>query len=211
MEAVEQGSDLWLAQRVGKATASRFCDVMSTKKAGETAARRDYRIELVVERLTGKPTPVFESWPMRQGREREPAAREYFEAVTGEYVKVPGFIEHEELLAGASADGFIGDHAGIELKCPTASTHFSYLSLPDGTCPEEYEWQVYGGMWITRRKVWYFGSFNPEFPDNLKLVLRKIEWKDEKIAALDAGVRQFLMEVASDFNYAVSRKQVFNV
>lgn len=211
MEPVEQGSDLWLAQRVGKATASRFGDVMSTKKTGETAARRDYRIELVVERLTGKPTPMFESWPMRQGREREPAAREAFEALTGAYVHVPGFIEHDELLAGASPDGLIDEHAGLELKCPTAATHFSYLNLPDGQCPEEYEWQVHGGLWVTGRKVWYFASYNPEFPENLQLIIRKIERDEAKIDTLSNGVRQFLMEVASDFNHAVTRKQVFNV
>lgn len=203
---MEQGSQEWLQQRVGKATASRFGDVMSTKKTGETAARRDYRIELVVERLTGMPTPVFESWPMRQGREREPAARSAFEAQTGIFVHEALFIEHPELLAGASADGLIDDDGGLELKCPTASTHFDYLRLPKGACPEEYEWQVHGGLWVTGRKWWYFASYNPEFPPHLQLVIRKIERNEEKIKLLDAGVRQFLNEVASDHQFALTLK-----
>jgi YqaJ-like viral recombinase domain len=201
----EQGSEAWLQQRVGKATASKFAAIMSTKKGGgETAVRRDYRVELVVERLTGRPTPVFESWPMRQGREREPLARTVFEVQTGIFVHEAGFVEHEELMAGASPDGLIAADGGLELKCPTASTHFDYLRLPDGTCPEDYEWQVHGGMWVTGRKFWYFGSFNPEFPENLQLVVRRIERDEAKIAALDAGVRQFLIEVASDHQFALT-------
>ena len=207
MEEVVQGTEAWQLLRVGKATASKFADVMSTKKTGgETVARRDYRMELVVERLTGRPTPVFVSWPMKQGTEREPAARVAFEAYTGIYVEHAQFIEHPELLAGASPDGLIEDDAGLELKCPIASTHFDYLRLPHGACPAEYEWQVHGGMWITGRKRWFFGSFNPEFPEHLQLVIREIKRDDAKIEALDKGVRQFLTEVASDTEFALSLK-----
>lgn len=200
---MEQGSPEWLQKRVGKATASRFGDVMSTKKAGETAARRDYRIELVVERLTGQPTPFFESWAMRQGTEREPLARAAFEAHTGIFVTEVDFIEHHALMAGASPDGLIADDGGLELKCPTAATHFDYLRLPKGACPDEYEWQVHGGMWVTGRKYWYFASYNPEFPPHLQLVIRKIERDEAKIAALETGVTVFLNEVLSDYTFAL--------
>lgn len=201
---MEQGSPEWLQQRVGKATASRFGDVMSTKKSGETAARRDYRIELVVERLTGQPTPFFESWAMRQGTEREPLARAAFEAQTGIFVHEVNFIEHHALMAGASPDGLIGDDGGLELKCPTAAKHIDYLRLPKGTCPEEYEWQVHGGLWVTGRKFWYFASYNPDFPPHLQLVIRKIERDEAKIAALETGVTVFLNEVLSDYKFALT-------
>jgi hypothetical protein len=209
---MEQGSQEWLQQRVGKATASRFGDVMSTKKGGgETAARRDYRMELVVERLTGLPTPVFESFAMRQGTEREPYARVEFEIRTGLFVSEHVFIEHSNLLAGASPDGLIADYAGLEIKCPQPATHFEYLRLPEGCCPDDYEWQVHGGMWITGRPVWYFASFNPDFPENLRLVVRKIKRDEAKIAALDAGVRQFLTEVNTDHQYALGLKESIDV
>ena len=56
---LEQRSAEWIAARVGKATASRFKDILTTIRNGEAAARRNYRAELVAERLTGMP---FERW-----------------------------------------------------------------------------------------------------------------------------------------------------
>lgn len=65
---MEQGSKEWHASRAGKATASRFSDVMSFKKDGnEMAARRDYRTQVAIERLTGKHLDGFVSFAMREG------------------------------------------------------------------------------------------------------------------------------------------------
>ncbi|NBR24172.1 MAG: exonuclease, partial [Micrococcales bacterium] len=50
-----QGTDDWHKLRLGKVTASRVADVMSKGKSGESASRRNYRIELVAQRLTNKP------------------------------------------------------------------------------------------------------------------------------------------------------------
>jgi hypothetical protein len=51
----EQNSAEWICARTGRITASRMCDLMATlKRGGEAAGRRDYRIELIAERLTGR-------------------------------------------------------------------------------------------------------------------------------------------------------------
>ena len=50
-----QGSPEWFAVRCGRATASRFSDVLATIKSGEAASRRNYKAQLVCERLTGVP------------------------------------------------------------------------------------------------------------------------------------------------------------
>ena len=58
----EQGSDVWLKARIGRITASRLADVLSTRKDGKEAApRANYRQELVAERLTGMSTDHFVS------------------------------------------------------------------------------------------------------------------------------------------------------
>ena len=57
--AIEQGSDAWHLMRLGKVTASRVADVMSKGKSGESASRKNYRTELVVQRLTGLPGESF--------------------------------------------------------------------------------------------------------------------------------------------------------
>ena len=61
----EQGSDVWLKARIGRITASRLADVLSTRKDGKEAApRANYRQELVAERLTGTSTDHFVSKDM---------------------------------------------------------------------------------------------------------------------------------------------------
>lgn len=209
---MEQGSKEWHASRAGKATASRFSDVMSFKKDGnEMAARRDYRTQVAIERLTGKHLDGYVSFAMREGTEREPLARAAFEATTGLYVSEVPFIEHPDLLAGCSPDGLIGEASGVEIKCPQPTKHFEYLSLPAGGVPEEYLFQVQGSMWITGRPEWYFTSFNPDFPGALQLVVRRVARDEKIISALSVGVEKFLEEVEEAFIQALNFKGAVNV
>jgi YqaJ-like viral recombinase domain len=202
---MEQGTAEWKALRAGKATASMFADAIAFKKDGtEMAVRRDYRTQLVVERLTGKEYGGFTTFAMREGIEREPLARTHFEAITGHYVQQIAFIEHPELLAGCSPDGLIGDHAGVEIKCPQPPKHFEYLSLAPGAAPAEYMPQVQGALWLTGRPSWYFVSFNPDFPEPLRLVVRHVQRDEKYIQALDVGLRQFLDEVDRDYVTALN-------
>ncbi len=71
---MEQRSDEWFAARLGFATASRMNDVLA---GPETAARRNYLIQLVTERLTGQQQESFSSTAMQRGTELEPVAPIY--------------------------------------------------------------------------------------------------------------------------------------
>jgi hypothetical protein len=202
-----QGSPEWLAARVGRATASRFSDVLAMTRNGEAAVRRNYRAELVVERLTGTPASQFVSFDMKLGTEREPFARSEYEARFGAFVIETGFCQHDTLLAGSSPDGLIDDDGGIEIKCPSRSTHVGYLSLQPGTPPPEYMAQIQGNLWVTERKWWDFVSFNPEFPENTRLIRRRVARDDQYIATLAAGVEAFLQEVQRDEEFALNYKE----
>ena len=48
-----QRSPEWFAARAGRLTGSMAGDMLATIKSGEAAARRDYRLQLALERLTG--------------------------------------------------------------------------------------------------------------------------------------------------------------
>src|SRR5687768_335661 len=91
-----QGSPEWLQARCGVPSASRFAAIMATIKTGEAAERRNYRTDLVVERLTGRPLEGFTTPAMKQGIEREPFARMAYEAKTGNIVQEVGFCRHDE-------------------------------------------------------------------------------------------------------------------
>ncbi len=118
-----QGSAEWLQARAGIPTASEFAAVMATVNSGEAAVRRNYRARLVVERLTGRPIPTYQSAAMRQGTEREPDARLAYMARTGNVVDQIGLCLHDTFDAGASPDGLIDDDGGLEIKCPELATH----------------------------------------------------------------------------------------
>lgn len=191
-----QGSPEWLQSRCGVPSASRFAAVMAKIKTGEAAERRNYRTDLVVERLTGKPLESFSSAAMKQGTEREPFARMAYEARTGLIVQEVGFCLLDDGSAGASPDGLIDADGGLEIKCPERSAHLRYL-LQTGE-PTEYTWQIQGGMWVTGRAWWDFVSFNPDFPEHLQLIVRRIKRNDAAIKSLADEVAQFAKEVREE-------------
>lgn len=191
-----QGSPEWFIARCGVASASRFAAIMAKIKTGEAAERRNYRTDLVVERLTGKSLEGFTTAAMKQGTEREPFARMAYEARTGIIVQEVGFCRLEDLDAGASPDGLIDEDGGLEIKCPERTAHLRYLQQEAE--PPEYTWQIQGGMWVTGRKWWDFVSYNPDFPEHLQLLVRRIERNDEAIKLLGAEVARFMAEVEAE-------------
>jgi hypothetical protein len=191
-----QGSEGWLLDRCGIATASCFADVMATlRSGGEAAGRRNYRARLVVERLTGKPVRSFTTKSMEQGSEREPLARIAYEAETGISIEQVGLILHDEIEAGASPDG-LHQRTGLEIKCPELATHLEYLRL--AAEPPEYTWQIQGQMWIAELDEVDFVSFNPDFPEHLQLVIRRIKRDEQAIKRLAENVAKFMEEVKAE-------------
>lgn len=194
--SAEQKTEEWFAARLGKATASNFSKVLATIKSGEASERRNYRVKLALERITGKQEEVFVNDAMRQGTEREPLARIAYEAHTGHMVEEVGFCLHDTLECGASPDGLIDADGGLEIKCPTPGKHFDYLRQKAE--PPEYTAQIQGCMWITGRQWWDFVSYSPEFPDNASLIVRTIRRDNEYIDRLAAAVEAFMTEVRGD-------------
>lgn len=193
METIEQGSEAWLQLRLGKITASRITDVIAQVKSGEAAGRENYRIELVCERLTGKPTEGFTNAHMERGTELEPFARAWYEVERNEFVKQVPFVDHPTIKnAGASPDGIIGEGL-IEIKCPMAKTHIKYL-LEDRV-PAKYMPQMAWQMACTNSKWVDFISYCPEMPKDMQLFIKRYERDDAYIAELEAKVVEFDIEV----------------
>lgn len=192
-----QGTEEWRVARAGKVTASRFCDVMAKIKTGEAASRRDYRWEVLTERLTGIPVEGYSNRAMEWGTNHEAEAREAYEAETGELVDRVGFITHpDHPMVGCSPDGLIGKDGGQEIKCPFSSV--VHVQTIKGGMPSEHRPQVQGTMWITGRTFWDFVSFDPRMPEHLRLYVERIKRDEEYIAQLAAEVVKFEAEVARD-------------
>ena len=81
----EQGTEGWHLDRLGKVTGSNVENVFAKLKTGEAAGRANYRMDLVLERITGKPAePDFKKTrDMLWGNEQEPFARMAAEISSG--------------------------------------------------------------------------------------------------------------------------------
>lgn len=192
---IEQGSDEWFAQRIGLVTASRLNDVMATlKSGGEAATRKNYRAQLIAERLTGTKADSFTNSAMQWGTDNEPIARANYEILRGVDVDQVGFIKHPVIgMSGASPDGLIGDDGLIEIKCPNTATHIEYLL--SGAAPSDYHNQMLWQMECTGRGWCDFASFDPRMPDDMQLFVVRFNRDEDRLKELRAGVVKFLAEV----------------
>lgn len=196
-----QRSDSWFAARLGRLTSSKADAMLSTlKSGGESAGRRNLRVALVLERLTGKPQErAFQSSAMTYGADKEEAARLAYEALTGQFVEQTGFVQHRELMAGASLDGHVGNFERlIEIKAPLPATHLEYLR--SGKVPTDYYRQCLHAIWLTGAKACDWFSYCDEFPEGMQMKLVTVEPTADEIAEYDKKARAFLREVDEEVN-----------
>jgi hypothetical protein len=195
LHTMPQRSPEWYAIRCGRLTGSRACDMLAAVQKGEAAARRDLRVLLAVERLTGQcQDDTFVSAAMQRGIDREGDAFRAYEALTGRIVRRTGFLAHNDLLAGCSVDGDIDNFKGcLELKCPKSATHLLYLRT--GKVPSSYMPQLVHTLWITGAEWCDFVSFDDRFPRGLQLFHKRVLARDVDLAAYELTLRCFLTEV----------------
>ncbi len=197
---VPQRSPEWYALRVGRLTGSRAADMLSTIKSGEAAARRDLRMQLVVERLTKTlQEESFVNAAVQRGIDLEPAAFAAYEAKTGCLAQRSGFLAHDSILAGCSLDGHIGAFEGIlEVKCPKSATHLKYLQA--GAVPSDYLPQITHNLWISGAAWCDFLSFDDRFPPPLQTCLVRVPRASVDLAGYERLALAFLAEVDRDLD-----------
>lgn len=190
----EQGSQEWMQERLGHVTASRLADVLATVKTGEAASRRNYRAELVAQRLTGTVEAGYTNAAMQWGTDNEPIARSEYEVRKEVFVDQVGFIKHPTILwAGASPDGLVGGDGLIEIKCPNTATHID--TLLSQTIPSQYEKQMLWQIACTGRAWCDFVSFDPRLPSDLSFFCKRFNPSMEQIKEAEQAVITFLAEV----------------
>lgn len=201
---VLQGSEEWMAARVGKASASRIADVMAKTKSGYSTSRANYAAELVAERLTGVKAEKFVSGPMAHGVENEAAARTMYEFMHNVNVTEVGLVLHPTIdMSCASPDGLVGDDGLIEIKCPLTSTHIETLrgGSIDGKYIKQMQWQMActGRLWCD------YVSFDPRMPGDMQVHIQRVPRDGVMIVDLEREVVAFLAEVDAAINDLVSK------
>lgn len=196
---IEQGSQEWFQQRLGKATASKMHDITAKTKSGWGATRANYAAQLIAERLTGKVAESYTNAAMQWGTETEPQARAAYTLHTGAVVEGVGFIDHPAvLMSGASPDGTVDEEGLVEIKCPGTATHIDTLlgEEIDGKYIKQMQWQ----MACTGRQWCDFVSFDPRMPLELQLKIIRVYRDSNVIRDLEMEVIKFLAEVENKVN-----------
>jgi hypothetical protein len=194
-----QRSEEWFQVRAGRLTGSCANDMLATIKNGEAAARRDLRLRLVCERLTGLPQEDgFCNVAMQRGIDKEADAIAAYEALTGNLLLTSGFLLHDELMAGCSLDGHVEDFAGIvEVKCPKSATHLRYLR--DGRVPAEHLPQITHNLWISGAAWCDFFSWDDRFHAPLQTMLVRVYRTEVDIGGYARKAVAFLEEVDREY------------
>ncbi len=196
---ISQGSEEWFAARIGKVTASRVNDVMTTGRGGApSATRKNYMMELLCERLSGETAPSFSTPAIRRGTELEPVARGMYEMGSPHDVKEVGLIDHPSILMfGASPDGLVvlpdGKVAGIEIKCPNTAQHVAVIQ--SGKHDPQYEWQMLAQMACAELEWVDFVSYDDRLPAPLDYECHRYERDERRITEMEREVVGFLEEL----------------
>lgn len=185
----EQGSEEWLAARLGIPTATGFENIV-TATGKKSASYIKYMAELIEESILGG-GDTFKSGFMERGNQLEPQARAAYEFLTGnDVIQVGGVYLNEDREVMVSPDGLIPSlKKGLEIKCPKMSTHIRYLL--EGGVPAEYVIQVQANLWVTGYETWDFVSYYPEYQKQTLYLFTAA--RDEKLMkAFDEHIPQFV-------------------
>jgi predicted phage-related endonuclease len=155
IDDIIQGSPEWHSACCGNVGASNIDRIITTTGA-RSKQREEFMYQLAGERICGKREETFQSQAMKDGIEREAAARTLFEMIYGVEVRQVGIVyKDERKLCHCSPDG-LPENAGLEIKNPMMKTAVKYLL--NKKLPTEYFSQIQMSLYVTERDLWYFMS-----------------------------------------------------
>lgn len=196
---MQQQSEAWYSARMGRVTASKVKDVMAKGRSGApSAARQNYMMQLLCERLTGTREEGYTSAAMQRGNELEPVARAAYELFQDCEVEEVGLIIHQRIEGfGASPDGLIhlpAGRGGLEIKCPNTAQHVAVMQA--GRHDPQYEWQMLAQMACAELEWVDFVSFDDRLPEELQYACFRFDRDEKRIREMEAEVKLFLEELA---------------
>lgn len=190
---MEQRTAEWFDVRLGKVTASRVHDLLAQTKTGYSTSRKNYMMELMVERLTHAKQESYTNSYMQHGIDNEPIARAAYEKVIDGLVHEIGFVMHPAVpMFGCSPDGFVGSDGLVEIKCPNTAQHVD--AILNGF-PSRYQAQVQAQMACTERLWCDFVSYDPRMPDNMQMVRIRVKRDNQYIENMESEIEGFLREL----------------
>jgi len=195
----------WYQARIGMVTSSKVHDAITPRQKGgthELGARRNLKMQMISEMLTGNTTEHYVSAAMDWGVENEPRARAEYEYRTRRNVEQLGLVLHPtNPRAAATADGWVARNGILEIKCPETYTHLEYLA--GGVIPKEYLNQINWQMACCGPEIEWcdFVSYDPRITEaeELQMLIIRHERDEKRIAEMESAVNDFLSELIQLF------------
>jgi putative phage-type endonuclease len=158
MSQIEQRSNEWYEQRLGRFTGSEIHKLMGIKGLGLTG--EGYAFEKACELVFGRnEEDSFMSFDMQRGVQYEPIAFECFNRLNEEnFISAQQceFFEYDT-FAGASPDGIVSDNAVLEIKCPKPETLFELIATNE--IDKKYQYQMQMEMLCAEKEKAYFFNY----------------------------------------------------
>lgn len=194
---MEQRTDEWFAERLGKITGTRAADLMGTQTAQYTLMSVIIAEIAMAER---KATPFTTA--MKRGIEMEEEAREFYEIHHNVSVKEVPYIEHHTYkICGCSPDGLIGENGGVEIKCLLPENHVRVFLIDE--IDKKYLWQIKWNLFCTGREYWDYFGYCAGLPGELAYYEKRIYAKDINFSEIEERLTFFmsnLNEFLNQFN-----------
>lgn len=147
---VQQGSEQWIALRLGRISASSMDKIISPTGKRSTQADK-YMNQLLAEFITGESAETFKgNRYTERGHELEEEAADYYAMMKRVDVVKIGYCTTDDGLVGCSPDRLIGNDGLLEIKVPDPGTAVEYML--SGKLEQEYRPQLQAQLYVTGRK-----------------------------------------------------------
>lgn len=166
-----QGTEEWLALRLGILTASEIKHILTAKtlKIASSDKERSHVFEILSQRITEFVEPGYISDDMLRGRDDEIEARHQYSKNFAPAVEV-GFITNDKwgFTIGYSPDGLVGEDGLIE--CKSRLPKYQVRTIAENEVPDEYVLQLQTGLLVSEREWIDFVSYSAGLPIFVKRV-----------------------------------------
>jgi putative phage-type endonuclease len=192
---MEQRSPEWFEARKNRVTGSMVGAILGL----DPNTSRAEAMRRMVRAAHGAPSEFVGNIATNWGQMHEQEAKEAFEYQLSEVVAPASFVVHPMLeWLGASPDGYVGEDALLEVKCPFGlRDHAAPVPFKTISDQSHYHAQMQVQMFVTERKRCFFWQWTPHGYD-MTVVDYEPDWIAENLPKLQAFYQEFLEEDPED-------------
>jgi hypothetical protein len=187
---IDQRSDEWFIDRLGKITGSKLDDIVVKKGTQQKIGF----YKLIAEKIFGRQPEENQA---TRGTRLEKEAMEKVGEYLGKEVKEQGmWVSDFNDRIAVSPDGVISETEAVEIKCLSDALHIKAIML--NTYPKDYHEQAMQYFIVNEKlETLYFAMYRPTEYKKLELKVFELKRKDfeEEIKALREYQENILKEV----------------